>query len=297
MGDHVFHLVDVFTDSPFTGNQLAVFPDGSGLSPAQMQSIAGELNFSETTFVLPPADPSCDVQVRIFTPTAELPMAGHPTIGTAFVLAREGRVRRLGATGHVRFEEGVGPIDVALEFAGDSPGMIWMSQPVPQFGAVFDAADIAPVLGLAAVDFDPASPMQIVSAGVPTLVIPLISRVSAARARVRMDALDHAQIEAPLLYCVTRETEREESTAHVRMFAPTLGIVEDPGTGGAAGPFAAYAHCFFPGAPTRQVIEQGIEIGRPSILHVELTVRSGAVTAVRVGGRCAFVARGSLEIE
>src|SRR5215207_1337913 len=161
-----YHLVDVFTDRAFGGNPLAVVTNGRGVREETMQSVAKEFNLSETTFVLPPDDPRHDWRVRIFTPSSELPMAGHPTVGTAFVLAREHLISRAGRETHIIFEEGVGPVPVRVEFEDGEPSFAEMSQPLPTFGPrLHDAGAVAAMLSLEAADIDDGLPLEVVSCG------------------------------------------------------------------------------------------------------------------------------------
>src|SRR5205814_3849459 len=184
-----YHLVDVFTDRAFGGNPLAVFTGGAGIPDALMQSIAKELNLSETTFVLPPDDKKHDCRVRIFTPGSELPMAGHPTVGTAFVLAREGILKKPDAI----FEEGVGPVPVSIELKNGAPGFIEMRQPLPKFGPRFEDLDaIAQMLSVEPhVIRDMNLPVEVVSCGVPFLFVPFPNLRAIRDVRVRADLWEH----------------------------------------------------------------------------------------------------------
>jgi trans-2,3-dihydro-3-hydroxyanthranilate isomerase len=303
MSRHDFYHVDVFTDRPFAGNQLAVFPDGRGLSAEQMQALAIEINFAETTFVLPPEDSANNFKVRIFTPGAELPMAGHPTVGTAYVLAREGKIRPSGGRAEVRFEEGVGPIPVTLEFEGDKPGMITMTQPRPTFGPTFENRQaIAEMLSLDASDIEADLPIEMVSCGVPFLYVPLRNLDAIKRVQLRTDvhARELSGFPTHELFLFTREVENPGSTVHSRMFAPGLGVVEDAATGAASGPLGCYMVRYgLAGAKplARIVSEQGIEMGRPSFIHIEVEQSGGEILAVRVGGRCHYMGQGFFELE
>ncbi len=295
-----YHLVDVFTDQQFGGNPLAVFTDGQGVADGLMRTIAKELNLSETTFVLPPADPANDCRVRIFTPARELPMAGHPTVGTAFVLAREGRASVQDGEAVFRFEEGVGLIPVTLAMRNGAPDMIWMKQPGPTFGQVFDdRATVARMLSLTEADLDARYPVQVLSNGVPFLYVPLASLDAARRARMRVDLADalltpHGLTE---VFVFTTEVENVGSTVHSRMFAPGLGITEDPATGGASGPLGCYLVQYGIAAAGQAIIsEQGIEMGRPSFLHIRIERDSEVFTHVGVGGQCVYVGHGALQI-
>ena len=299
-----YHLVDVFTNRMFGGNQLAVFTEGHEVPPELMQIIAKELNLSETTFVLSPKDPNNTFHVRIFTPGKELPMAGHPTVGTAFVLAREKMFEWSGDHAEIRFEEGVGVIPVSLQFSGGSPGMITMTQPLPSFGPeIHDIDAIAQMLSLEPDDIDSRFPVEVVSCGVPFLFVPLSSLDAVHKIQVSADAV--SRILDPYgtheVFVFTRDVEHEGSTVHSRMFAPGIGITEDPATGGASGPLGCYLvrHGIVPieGDGTAKIVsEQGIEMGRPSFIKIEIEQTQRAISAVRVGGECVFVGGGFIEL-
>lgn len=302
-----YHLVDVFTDRPFGGNPLAVFTDGAGLSTEMMQSIAKEMNLSETTFVLPPADAANQYRVRIFTPGTELPMAGHPTVGTTFVLARErmietsGRENAGGAT-TIRLEEGVGTIPVEVSWKDGAAEFAEMTQPPPEFGPRFeDRAALAEVLSLDASMIDARFPCEVVSCGVPFLFVPLASLEAARRARVRLDLLEKVLKNfPPEIFLFTTETEVPGSGVHSRMFAPGLGITEDPATGGASGPLGCYLvrYKVVPSdGELRITSEQGIEMGRPSFIRIRVAHEGERITRVRVGGGCVYMGGGHLELD
>jgi len=292
-----YHLVDVFTDRAFGGNPLAVFTDGREIPDALMQAIAKELNLSETTFVLPPDEAKHDFRVRIFTPKSELPMAGHPTVGTAFVLAREGMLKKREAV----FEEGVGPVPVSIELRGDGPGFIEMRQPLPKFGPRFDdASAIAEMLSLdrpAIRDL----PAQVVSCGNPFFFVPIDTLDSIRRIRFRPDLAERIvkEIGATGVFVFTQEVEIAGSHVHGRLFAPGEGIMEDPATGSAAGPLGCYLSRYglrAGGGETRSVLEQGIEMGRPSFLYIRIRHTGDEITAVHVGGSCCYMGSGQLEL-
>lgn len=295
-----YHRVDVFTDRAFGGNPLAVFTNGRGLDTETMQAIAKEFNLSETTFVLPPGDPKHDWRVRIFTPGSELPMAGHPTVGTSFVLAREHMIPRGGRETDIVLEEGVGPVPVRIEFEEGEPSFAEMTQPLPAFGpAIEDRASAASMLSLEEPDLEAELPVQIVSCGVPFMYVPLRSLDAARRARPRADLMERVAEEhgiPPEVFLFTREAEHEGSTVHSRMFAPGLGITEDPATGAASGPLGCYLvkHGVLPAGDI--VSEQGIEMGRPSFIHIRIESEGEQITAVRVGGRCHFAGEGFIEV-
>ncbi|HWT03874.1 MAG TPA: PhzF family phenazine biosynthesis protein [Pyrinomonadaceae bacterium] len=297
-----YHIVDVFTDRAFGGNPLAVLTNGRGISSELMQSIAKELNLSETTFVLPPDDPSNDYRVRIFTPGSELPMAGHPTVGTAFVLAREHMIRLGGDEVTIQLEEGVGTIPVDITFRDGAPDLIWMQQPLPTFGPRFDdPRTVAETLSVPPEALDETLPIEVVSCGVPFLYVPLKSLEAARSIRLRLDVWERGlrALGVNGVFVFTKETELPGSSVHSRMFAPDLGIMEDPATGGASGPLGCYLvrHKVFPEAQRAEFTsEQGIEMGRPSVIKIVIEQDAGEITRVRVGGRCVFMGEGYLEV-
>lgn len=297
-----YHLLDVFSDRQFGGNQLAVFaqppPD---LPAALMQQIAKELNLSETTFVLPSTHPGCDFRLRIFTPAAELPMAGHPTVGSAYLLARLGALGGVAGETTVVFEEGVGPISVTIraDDRGD-PADVWMQQPIPRFlDIIEDRASIAEMLSLTAADLQADVPIQILSSGLPFLFVVLNSLDAARRTRLRLDqwAETLAGTEAENIFVTTTETVCDSSTAHSRMFAPALGIAEDPATGSASGPLGVYLLRYGLAQSGDLISEQGFEIGRPSFIRIKVSRDSAGSCQVAVGGRCAYVGNGTLVVD
>ncbi len=302
---------DVFTDHPFSGNPLAVFPEAEGLSEGQMQKIAAEPNLSETVFVFPPEDAKNTRRVRIFTPKTELPFAGHPTVGAAHVLAETGEVRLEGERTCLVFEEGVGPVEVSVLAEGGRPSSARLSAAVlPGYGPEPPSAEeVASVLSLKGEDLlGGAYPPAAVSCGVPFLFVPLRDREAVSRARVRRDLWEAALSSywAPHLYAFSFEGHGEEGgpgeadrlLLHARMFAPAMGIEEDPATGGAATALAGY---LVPRERTnrtgtlRWLVEQGVEMGRPSLIEVEADAEGGEVTGVRVGGASVVVGEGAME--
>jgi trans-2,3-dihydro-3-hydroxyanthranilate isomerase len=298
-----YYTADVFTDRPFGGNQLAVFPDARGIDSARMQEIAREFNFSETTFVLPPDNPRHTRRVRIFTPGTELPFAGHPTVGTAHVLAAIGDIPLAGETTNIVFEEGVGPVAVTVRSNGRRPVFAQLSvAKLPEIGPPPPpAARLAAMLSLDVSDLAGAEmPPEAVSCGLPYLLIPLASRDAVARSRLRAD-----QWEETLrgywtddIFVFALDPELDGSDVHARMFAPGLGVFEDPATGSACaalGGYLASRHARHDGT-VRWVVEQGFEMGRPSIMEVEVDKRGGAVTGVRVGGSTVLVCEGQMEV-
>lgn len=292
-------IVDVFTRSRFGGNQLAVFPDASKLDEALMPRIAREFNFSETTFVLPPSDPSNARRVRIFTPGGELPFAGHPTVGTAYVLALLGDVPLTGDETRIVLEEGVGPVRVSIRARDGKPGFVQLSAAqLPEFGPPPpNAAALARAVGLEERDIrvDTYSP-EGASCGVPFLMVPLRDRAALARARVRSDEFEEALggYWATKVFLFCDDPELRGSDFRARMFAPGIGVAEDPATGSACVAFGGYLakRDPRPDGTLCWVIEQGVEMGRPSILEVEADKSGGEITAARVGGETVLVSRG-----
>lgn len=301
-----YHLVDVFTDRQFGGNPLAVFTNARGVSAETMQAIAKELNLSETTYVLPPETAANDYRVRIFTPGQELPMAGHPTVGTTYVLARERMIAR-GADGAetlIQLEEGVGTIPVRVEWRGGAAGFIEMRQPLPTFGArVEDVGAVAEMLSIEPEQIAGTNlPVEVVSCGVPFLYVPVQSLRAVRDIKFRLDVWESKlkAVAPPEVFIFTREVEFEGSTVHSRMFAPGMGIWEDPATGGASGPLGCYLvrHGVLPGDGEVEIVsEQGIEMGRPSFIKIRIARAGDEITDVRVGGECRFMGEGYLEIE
>jgi trans-2,3-dihydro-3-hydroxyanthranilate isomerase len=297
-----YALLDVFTNRAFGGNQLAVFMDGQNVTSAEMQFIAKELNLSETTFVLPAQDPAHTYHVRIFTPAVELPMAGHPTVGTAFVLARENMIQLTEPQTMITFEEGVGPIPVVLKSEQGVISSIQMQQPLPTFGPIFpERSAIAEMLSLKVTDFDEGLPLQVVSCGVPFLYVPVKSLDAIRSIQFRRDVWERVlrDFAASQIFIFTREVEREGSTVHSRMFAPAMGILEDPATGSASGPLGSYlVHYGLVESTGRAEIisEQGFEMGRPSIVQIAIEHEASDITGVYVGGQCYFIGKGYLEL-
>lgn len=295
-------LVDVFTDRAFGGNQLAVFTDARDVSPGVMQALAKELNLSETSFVLPARDPAHDYHVRIFTPAVELPMAGHPTIGTAFVLAHEHLIQISNTDTAISFEEGVGVIPVTLKSKEGRIHAIQMRQPLPVFGAHFsNREEIAQMLSLDLAALDSTLPLEVVSCGVPFLFVPVKDLVAIRSIRFRVDVWERVlrDFEAPHIFVFTQEVVMPGSTVHGRMFAPAMGIAEDPATGAASGPLGCYLarHGRVPSAKAVEIFsEQGFEMGRPSFIQVMIEQEGKDITGVHVGGQCFFMGEGYVEV-
>ena len=311
MRKYRFVQLDVFTDRAFAGNSLAVFPEPQGLSDDEMLKISREMNLSETVFVLPPQDKQALRRLRIFTPTREIPFAGHPIVGTWNALAREGVVPLpVDGNGWTRIlhEIGIGVLPVDIEFKDGQPLQVVMTQGKPEMGAVMEdtheQADLARALGLATEDFDETLPIQIISTGLQFLTVPIRSLADLRNCRVNSTLLGEIYRRAGGTGCqpFTRETiEVGAARAHARMFAPDDNIPEDPATGSAAGALGAYLvhHAALPDKPVdgtyKFVIEQGDFIHRPSRIQLEVKGEAGAVTQVRVGGPSVVVAHGEVE--
>jgi len=292
---------DVFTDRLFGGNQLAVYLDARGLSAETMQAIAKEMNFSETTFVLPPEARGTDARMRIFTPGEELPTAGHPTVGTTFALARSGVIER----GRQRFvyDCAIGPVPVTMTWSGDDLGFVWMTQSLPTFGAVIpDPARTAAALSLSpAAVAATGQPVQVVSCGVPFLLVPLTTRSAVDSAVVNPGVLDmlftQVNTKAHGLMVFTTQPGDARATVYSRMFAPEMGITEDPATGIATGPLGCYLVRHKIVRPERagaMISLQGVKMGRPSHVHMSIGLEHGEIASVRVGGESVLAGEGTL---
>jgi trans-2,3-dihydro-3-hydroxyanthranilate isomerase len=303
--EYRFLQVDVFTDVPFGGNPLAVFPDAEGLTSEEMQKLAREMNLSETTFVLRPEAPGADFKVRIFTPAAELPFAGHPVVGTHWVLAHLGRIELKAPVTEVRFELGVGVLPAELEVVGGRVERVVITSGRAEFLAMMeDVGDLAAALCTSAEAItDTGLPVQVVSTGIATLIVPIRSLAEVQEmdpSRLNVAALGQRcrPLGAETVFVFTLETERPEATVHVRMFAPSLGVPEDPATGSANGTLGAYLvhHRVVPvsDGTNHFVSEQGAEMGRPSTLDLLVDRSGGEVARVRVGGRVVPVVEGSV---
>ena len=295
-----YDLVDVFTNQPFGGNQLAVFPDARDLTPQTMQALAKELNLSESAFVLPAQDAAHDYWVRFFTPAVELPMAGHPTVGTAFVLAHEGMLHLVEPETTITFEEGVGVVPVTLQAREGHLHLIQMRQPLPTFGPLFaDREAIAQMLSLDPAFLDATLPQEVVSCGVPFLFVPVRNLEAMRAIRFRLDVWERIlrDFAAPHVFVFTQEVVLPNSTVHSRMFAPAMGIAEDPATGAASGPLGCYLVRHGLVQPGSQMVsEQGFELGRPSLVQVKIEQDGQHITGVSIGGQCYFMGKGYITL-
>jgi trans-2,3-dihydro-3-hydroxyanthranilate isomerase len=289
---------DVFTRERFGDNPLAVVFDADGLDAQAMQRIAREFNYSETAFILKPADPAHTARVRIFTPESELPFAGHPTVGSAFAIASE----RLPTATRMQLELGVGLTHIELEAMPAGPGRISLQSPrdPAMTHTPLKPPTLASMLGLSSTSLVPGGPCEIWSCGVPFTMVPL--RDSSALSAAALDLVQWNALrvsanvlsERPWMYPMQIDAERRR--ARVRMFCPGLGFPEDPATGSAAAALAGYlaAHIEQADGQFEWTVIQGIEINRASELHLRFTRLEGQATRVQVGGHCVPVARGTL---
>lgn len=286
--DYRFIQVDVFTERIFGGNPLAVVLDGRGLSDGEMQAIAREMNLAETTFLFAPTRADCAARVRIFTPARELPFAGHPTLGTAWVLATTGALPA--GTTTFMLEEGIGP--VAVEFEGDPgrPRFVWMKHRDATFEPPLKQRDaLARALGLEEHDLLPGVPIEPGSTGNAFVYVPLRDREAVDRAMADARALAACLAEHPTLgvFLLAPDQDRKSARLYSRMFAPSHGIAEDPATGSASGALGAYVvrHGLVAAdGDARIVSEQGTKMGHQSFVHITLRASGGRITDLKVGG-------------
>jgi trans-2,3-dihydro-3-hydroxyanthranilate isomerase len=303
MSEVAYEVVDVFTTTRFGGNPLAVIPDAQGLGDALMQRIAAEFGYSETTFVLPPANPNHTARVRIFTPTAEVPFAGHPNVGTAFVLARRGAAFGRPVEERMCFEERAGLVDVSVvREAGAVRGAAITAPRALEVGQAVERDLVAACASLAAEDVVAiAHPPRVISVGLPFVVAELASRAALARARpnpARFAQADQA-VRLPgagfalFLYTPTAGAPQHFSA---RMFAPLDNVLEDPATGSASAALAAYRAALMSDqdADITLTVEQGVDMGRPSLIRLQVHKAGGVVRRVIVEGDCVPVMRGEL---
>ena len=299
-----YHILDVFTEQPLAGNPLAVVLDGEGLTSEQMQAIAREFNLSETVFVQEPRDPVNTAAVRIFTPASELPFAGHPTVGTAALIAQTRAGDLLsGRDIAVVLEEGVGPVHCTVRARkGRALRASFQLPRLPEEAGIAPPRDaIAAALGLAPEDigFDRHAP-SVFSAGVLFTFAPLASLDAMRRARPQPELFERAfaGLGRGAVWLYTRETEQETSHVHARMFAPKLGVAEDPATGSALAAFAGVAMRFERPEDGEHllIVEQGFEMGRPSLMTLEMGVRGGRLAGASIGGGVVSVMQGTLDL-
>ena len=304
MRKYRFFQCDVFTSTPFGGNPLAVVTEAQNISPIEMAKIAREMNLSETTFVLSPSDPNADFKIRIFTPTTEIPFAGHPTLGTAFVIAEEGLTDLREPKTQIKLELNIGVIPVTLFVKNGVIDFVQMTQHTPTFGEKFeDISTLAKAMGIKEKEIlQTELPAEVVSCGLPVLIVPVKSLQAIQEAKPNAELIDGMlkNFESKLLMPFSLETLNTESHVHSRLFAPSLGIIEDPAPGSAGGPIGSYLlkHKLMDVKQTVSIVnEMGFEIERPSIIHIEIDIGNNEIIGVRVGGYVTMIAEGRLLIK
>ena len=288
-----FYQVDVFSNKLFGGNPLAVFLNGEDFAEYQLQQVAKEMNLSETTFISPPSHPDADFDVRIFTPGKEIPFAGHPTLGTAFVLKHAGLIPS--TKNHLLLNFKSGLVSVYLQ----DDGIILMKTPKGKILKTFsNNKEVAESLGLKVNNIDPDLPIQTVTTGFPALLVPITTLESIKEMVVDLVLLKPLleQEKVDMVYPFTRQTFDQKNSIHARGFAPFIGIPEDPGTGSVASALGFYLHEKNP-KEKDFIIEQGYEIKRPSNIFVKIVVAEGRTNEIRVGGRVRLVLKGTLYLK
>lgn len=294
MGKFTFYILDVFAEEKYAGNQLAVVRDAGGLLDAEMQEIAKEMNYSETTFILSEQPRTGAYDVRIFTSQIEVPFAGHPTLGTAFVIQQEIVGEPVGA---VNLNLKVGRIPVMFNYEEGRAGILWMKQIEPIFGDTIDPKPISEVLGIDEREIDERFPIQEVSTGIFFIIVPLKTMDAVKHSRVVRDKyfrlIEDRKAKAIFIFCP--ETYKKENDINARMFCDYYGIAEDPATGSANGCLAGYLvkYRYFGNSQIDIRVEQGYEIGRPSLLYLRAEEKDGKID-VSVGGKVVMVAKGEL---
>jgi trans-2,3-dihydro-3-hydroxyanthranilate isomerase len=295
-----FLILDVFATGKYTGNQLAVCLEAGDLTDLQMQQISREINFSETTFVTSSQPVNGGYNTRIFTPTTELPFAGHPTLGTAFAIAQElvgkSTASPVGiATERIALNYQVGQIGVDIHYLNGEPDILWMHQQQPQFFDRVNVEDLAAVIGVNPTDIDERYPIEPVSTGLPFMIVPLktIAAVSRAKLDLAIYAKTVADLPAQAILVFCPETIDPDRQLHVRVFTECFGIPEDPATGSANGCLAAYlAKYQYFGSPKLDIaVEQGVEMGRSSLLYLRAEY-TPTRCPVSIGGRVINIAKG-----
>ena len=303
MRSYTFYQLDVFTDSPFTGNPLAVFPEAEGFPEDQMPRVANEMNLSETVFVLP--SQKALRRLRIFTPKQELPLAGHPVVGTWNLLGRLGVVPATqNGTVEIEQELNLGVLPVEIEFKDGEPVKVTMTQGKWQsFGQVTDMTSISRIatglgLELSDIDLDRNLPIEVVSTGIKSIDVPICTLEALGRIRVNTSALADAYVPhgAVGCYAFTFETKEGSSFVHARFFAPNDNILEDPATGSAAGALSGYLLNHGAVKENSFIIEQGDFMDRPSRIQAEVSGSPGKVERVKIGGRSVVVAKGEVYV-
>jgi trans-2,3-dihydro-3-hydroxyanthranilate isomerase len=305
MPTYRFLTADIFTSTRFGGNQLAVLPDARGLTKDEMQAITREFNYSESTFVFPPDDPKHTRRVRIFTPGSELPFAGHPTVGSAFVLATIGAIPLTGDETRIVLEEGVGPVPVVIRARDGKPSFCQFSvaklpqigKPLPPRGA------LAATLSLSEEDLvDGDWHAEVVSCGLPFSFVPVRNRAVVAKSRIRMDQWEKhlAGTDGENVMVFAMDAEQAGHDVRARMYGPgpAVNVPEDPATGSACAALGGYLarRAGQRDGTLRWVVEQGYEMGRPSLIEIEADKKNDAIIAVRVGGDSVLVSEGTIHV-
>ncbi len=292
---HPFYMVDVFAEEKYAGNQLAVVRNASGLSGSQMQKIAAEMNYSETTFILSDLEQRGEYDVRIFSLDEELPFAGHPTLGTAFIIQQYLICREVE---EVILNLKVGRIPVSFTYKAGYPEILWMKQVAPVFGRTFSAGELAAVLSIERESIDRSFPIEEVSTGLPFIIVPLKNLEAVKNCRINREAMmrlvEDAEAKSIFVFCP--ESYNPSNQVNARMFDHYHGIPEDPATGSANGCLAAYLvkNRYYGSARVSIRVEQGYEIGRPSLLLLKAEEEKGGAISVQVGGKVVMVAAGEL---
>ncbi len=294
MKRQIFYILDVFAEKKYEGNQLAVVSDAKSISDRDMQKIAKEMNYSETTFILSAKEKDGGYDVRIFTPENELPFAGHPTLGTAYVIQQE-IIRK--PVDDVILNLKVGPIPVQMHYRGKDPEILWMKQNNPTFGQTVRANAVSQVLSIDEKDIDERFPVQEVSTGIPALIVPIKRLEALKNSKIDKDKyydlVNKIESKGILIYCP--ETHHKENDLKVRFFADYFGVPEDPATGSANGCLAGYLvkHRYFNKEQIEIRVEQGYEIGRPSLLLLKAERKKEKIDVI-VGGKVFMIAKGEL---
>lgn len=289
----VFSIVDVFAEEKYAGNQLAVIKNGKGLTTQQMQRIANETHFSETTFILSPKQPNNGYDIRIFTPATELPFAGHPTLGTAYVIRENAKAPK---PVEVILNLKVGQIPVTFKKDEAGSEVAWMKQNPPTFMRTYERKDFCRILRINEVDISSNFPIQEVSTGLAFVIVPLRTLDAVKRSRINLDEQLRVMKDNQVgILVFAPETYAKGNDLNVRVFVNAYGIVEDPATGSGNGCLAGYLSKYrFFGSPKVAVrVEQGCEIARPSLLHLQAEEKAGKID-IHVGGKVILVAEGTL---
>jgi trans-2,3-dihydro-3-hydroxyanthranilate isomerase len=289
----IFYIVDVFAEQKYCGNQLAVICSVGEMTDSEMQRIANEMHFSETTFILSDKLHNDGYKVRIFTPSTEVPFAGHPTLGTAYVI---GKLLTNTKTQYVKLNLKVGQIKVTFEECHDNQEFLWMKQMQPEFNNTYSQTFFQKLLTLQASDFDLRYPIQEVSTGLPFIIVPLKTLDAVKRSRVNRSLLSEITKKSSAgIVVFSPETYRQDKQLNVRVFVDAFGIPEDPATGSGNGCLAAYLskYKYFGSKEIDISVEQGFEINRPSILYLQAKNKTDGID-VRVGGQVILIAKGEL---